>query len=303
MAVESGTQAFGEQIAAYGASGRNGGRCLGHGAASTAAAARRAYDGPAMASAPTIDLNSDLGEGYGVWRLADDSALLGIITSANVACGFHAGDPATMREAVITAASNGVAVGAHVSFPDRRGFGRRDMAIPPAQVSDDVVYQAGALDAIARAHGTRVTFVKPHGALYNRIAIDASMARAVVEAVGLLDGPPALVTLPGSAAQTAAREAGLTVVAEAFADRAYDRDGRLVSRDRPGAVISDPDLVTERALRVVTEHAVETIDGDVIELEAQTLCVHGDSPGSVALAGAIRAALERAGFTLAPCAA
>jgi len=255
-----------------------------------------------MASARTIDLNSDLGEGYGVWRLADDSALLGIITSANIACGFHAGDPSTMREAVVAAASGGVAVGAHVSFPDRRGFGRREMAIPPAEVRDDVVYQVGALDAIARAHGTRVSFVKPHGALYNRIAVDTAMARAVVEAIGALDGSLGLVTLPESAAHAAAREAGLSVVTEAFADRAYDRDGRLVSRDRPGAVISDPEAVAARAVRIASEHTVETIDGEIIELRAQTLCVHGDSPGSVALAATIRAALEGAGFMLAPAA-
>jgi UPF0271 protein len=253
-----------------------------------------------MAPGPTIDLNSDLGEGYGVWRLAEDSALLGIITSANIACGFHAGDPTTMREAVVAAAAGGVAVGAHVSFPDRRGFGRRDMAIPPAEVRDDVVYQVGALDAIARAHGTRVTFVKPHGALYNRMAVDATMAGAVVEAIGTLDGSLALVTLPGSAAHAAAQAQGLTVTAEAFADRAYDRAGRLVPRDRPGAVISDPEAVAARAVRIASEQTVEAIDGEVIELRAQTLCVHGDSPDSVALATAIRAALEDAGFTLAP---
>jgi UPF0271 protein len=253
-----------------------------------------------MSGRPTIDLNSDLGEGYGVWRLADDSALLGIITSANVACGFHAGDPTTMREAVTAAASNGVAVGAHVSFPDRRGFGRRDMAIPPHEVSDDVVYQLGALDALAQAHGTRVTFVKPHGALYNRMAVDRVLADAVVEAIGSFEKSLPLVTLPGSEAHAAARAAGLEAIAEAFADRAYDGDGRFVPRDRPGAVISDADTVAARAVRMATEHVVETVDGDVIELEAQTLCVHGDSPGSVALATAIRAGLERAGFTLAP---
>jgi 5-oxoprolinase (ATP-hydrolysing) subunit A len=252
-----------------------------------------------MPSPSTIDLNSDLGEGYGIWRLADDSALLGIITSANIACGFHAGDPSTMRAAVIAAVDGGVAVGAHVSFPDRRGFGRRDMTIPPSEVRDDVVYQVGALDAIARAHGTRVTFVKPHGALYNRIAIDAELAAAVAEAIASLDRTLALVTLPGSAAQAAARAAGLPTVAEAFADRAYDNAGRLVARDRPGAVITDPETVTARAVRMATEHVVETIDGAIVELEAQTLCVHGDSPGSVALASAIRAGLERAGFTLA----
>jgi UPF0271 protein len=255
-----------------------------------------------MAASPRIDLNSDLGEGYGVWRLADDSALLGIITSANVACGFHAGDPTTMREAVALAASRGVAVGAHVSFPDRRGFGRRDMAIPPAEVRDDVVYQAGALHAIAQAHGARVSFVKPHGALYHRITVDRELADAVVAAIGSLEGPPALVTLPGSEAEAAARAAGVPVIAEAFADRAYDRDGRLVSRERPGALISDPATVAARAVRIAAEHTVETIDGGAIELRAQTLCVHGDSPDSVALARAIRGALEGAGFTLAPAA-
>lgn len=254
-----------------------------------------------MSTQPTIDLNSDLGEGYGVWRLADDRALLGIITSANIACGFHAGDPTTMRESVTAAVQGRVAVGAHVSFPDRRGFGRRDMEIPLQEVTDDVVYQVGALDAVARAQGRRVTFVKPHGALYNRIAFDAEMAGAVVEAIGSLDDSLALVTLPGSAAHAAAERAGLTAISEAFADRAYDRDGRLVSRARPGAVISDPEAVTARAVRIATERTVETIDGAVIELEAQTLCVHGDSPGSVGLAIAIREGLEQAGLALAPC--
>jgi UPF0271 protein len=228
-----------------------------------------------------VDLNSDLGEGYGIWRMADDSALLEIITSANVACGFHAGDPTTMRESVQVAVDNGVTVGAHVSFPDRRGFGRRNMDLPAHEVIDDVTYQIGALDAIARAHGTRVAFVKPHGALYNRIAVDD--------------------TLPGSVAEAAGRRAGLQIITEAFADRAYDNDGRLVPRDRSGAVISDPDVVAERALRVATDGVITTVSGERIELTVQTLCVHGDSPGSVALAAAIRTRLTQAGITLSSC--
>jgi UPF0271 protein len=253
-----------------------------------------------MAPVRRIDLNSDLGEGYGIWRLADDDALLGVITSANVACGFHAGDPTTMREAVSVAARAGVAIGAHVSFPDRRGFGRRDMAIPATEVRDDVIYQVGALDAIARSCDARVTFVKPHGALYNRITVDPVLADAVTEAIAALDRGLALVTPPGSQAQRAARARRVPTVAEAFADRAYDRDGLLVPRDHPGAVISDPEAVSARAVRIATEHTVEAIDGTVIELAADTLCVHGDSPRSAALAAAIRGALEAAGFTLAP---
>jgi 5-oxoprolinase (ATP-hydrolysing) subunit A len=246
-----------------------------------------------------IDLNSDLGEGYGAWTMGDDEALLGIVSSANVACGFHAGDPQVMRRTVATAARSGVTVGAHVSFPDRRGFGRYDLKLPPSEVTDDVLYQIGALDAFARAAGIRVSYVKPHGALYNRIAIDTDLARAVVAAVGEYDPGPALLTLPGSAAAAAAEAAGIPVVAEGFADRAYTPDGRLVPRRESGAVLTDPDLVAARAVRMATEHTVTAIDGTDIPMPVASLCVHGDSPGAVRLAQAVRSGLTTAGVTIA----
>jgi UPF0271 protein len=247
-----------------------------------------------------IDLNSDLGEGYGAWTMGDDEALLGIVSSANVACGFHAGDPQVMRRTVATAARSGVTVGAHVSYPDQRGFGRYDLNLPPSQVTDDVLYQIGALDAFARASGTRVSYVKPHGALYNRIAIDADLAGAVVCAVREYDPGLALLTLPGSAAAAAAEAAGIPVVAEGFADRAYTPDGHLVPRREPGAVLTDPDLVAARAVRMATERTVTTIDGTDIPMPVVSLCVHGDSPGAVSLAQAVRSGLTAAGVTIAP---
>ncbi|TKA01172.1 LamB/YcsF family protein [Actinacidiphila oryziradicis] len=246
-----------------------------------------------------IDLNSDLGEGYGAWTMGDDDALLGIVSSANIACGFHAGDPQIMRRAAVTAAHRGVTIGAHVAFPDLRGFGRRNLDLPPQEVTDDVLYQIGALDAIARAYGTRVSYVKPHGALYNRIAIDAELAAAVVAALKDFDPTLALLTLPDSAASAAAESAGIASVAEGFADRAYTPDGRLVSRREPGAVLTDPEFVAARAVRMATEHTVTAIDGTDIRIPVASLCVHGDSPGAVNLAQAVRTALHEAGVTVA----
>ena len=245
-----------------------------------------------------MDLNSDLGEGYGRWTLGDDAALLEIVTSANVACGFHAGDPATIDRTVRTAVERGVAVGAQVSYPDLVGFGRREIDVPPGDLTADVLYQLGALEAFARAAGSRVRYVKPHGALYNRIVRDPVQAAAVAEAIRRYDPALPLLTLPGSAAAAAAAEAGIEAVGEGFADRAYTGDGRLVSRREPGAVLEDPGRVAARAARMATEGRVGTVDGGEVAVEVRSLCVHGDTPGAVELARAVRAALEAAGVVL-----
>ena len=245
-----------------------------------------------------MDLNSDLGEGYGRWTLGDDAALLEIVTSANVACGFHAGDPATIDRTVRTAVERGVAVGAQVSYPDLVGFGRREIDVPPGDLTADVLYQLGALEAFAKAAGSRVRYVKPHGALYNRIAGDPVQAAAVVEAIRRYDPALPLLTLPGSAAMQAAGEAGIAAVGEGFADRAYTAEGRLQSRREPGAVLHDPDQVAARALRMATEGRVETVGGGEVAVEIRSLCIHGDTPGAVAMAKAVRAALDRAGVRL-----
>jgi 5-oxoprolinase (ATP-hydrolysing) subunit A len=245
-----------------------------------------------------VDLNSDLGEGYGRWALGDDAAMLEVVTSANVACGFHAGDPATIERTVGTAVEHGVAVGAQVSYPDLAGFGRREIDVAPGDLTADVLYQLGALEAFAKAAGSRVRYVKPHGALYNRIARDPVQAAAVVEAIRRYDPALPLLTLPGSAAMEAAWEAGVPTVAEGFADRAYTGEGRLVSRREPGAVLHDPERVAARAVVMATEGRVETIDGGQVEVEVRSLCVHGDTPGAVDLARAVRAALEEAGVAL-----
>jgi UPF0271 protein len=245
-----------------------------------------------------VDLNSDLGEGYGNWALGDDAALLGVVTSANVACGFHAGDPATIDRTVGTATEHGVAIGAQVSYPDLVGFGRREIDVAPDDLTADVLYQIGALEAFARAAGSRVRYVKPHGALYNRIVRDPVQAAAVVEAVRRYDPTLPLLTLPGSAAMRAAQDAGIPSVAEGFADRAYTGEGRLVSRREPGAVLHDPERVAARAVVMATEGRVETIDGGEVAVQVRSLCVHGDTPGAVELARAVRAALEEAGVAL-----
>jgi UPF0271 protein len=245
-----------------------------------------------------LDLNSDLGEGYGRWALGDDAALLEVVTSANVACGFHAGDPATIDRTVRTAVERGVAVGAQVSYPDLVGFGRREIDVPPDELTADVLYQLGALEAFAKAAGSRVRYVKPHGALYNRIARDPVQAAAVVEAIRRYDPALPLLTLPGSVAMEAAGEAGIPSVGEGFADRAYTAEGRLVSRREPGAVLHDPEQVAARAVVMAIEHRVEAAGGEQVAVEVRSLCVHGDTPGAVDLARAVRTALEHAGVTL-----
>ncbi|MFG2003219.1 LamB/YcsF family protein [Spirillospora sp. NPDC048911] len=245
---------------------------------------------------PVIDINADLGEGFGVWELGDDLALLDVITSANVACGFHAGDPLIMRRVCAGAVERGVTIGAQVSYRDLAGFGRREMDVAAPELTAEILYQLAALDGIARAEDGRVAYVKPHGALYNRIVRDPVQARAVADAVRAYDPALPILTLPGSAVYKVAE--GLTVVAECFADRAYTPEGRLVSRREPGAVVHDPDAVAERAVRMAVAGTVVAVDGAEVPLKARSVCVHGDTPGAVELARAVRAALAGAGVTL-----
>lgn len=248
----------------------------------------------------TIDLNSDLGESYGAWRMGDDAAMLEVVSSANVACGFHAGDPAGILRTVKAAAERGVAIGAHVSYPDLAGFGRRDMDIAPADLTADVVYQIGALSGLAAAAGSKVRYVKPHGALYNRIAVDAVQGAAVIAALKAVDPTLVLMGLAGAPILDQARAAGLTAVAEAYADRAYTPAGHLVPRREAGAVLHDVSLIAARMVRLATEGVVEAIDGSVIRIDAQSICVHGDSPGAVVIAREVRGRLEAAGIAIAP---
>ena len=241
-----------------------------------------------------IDLNSDLGEGFGVWRLGDDDALLDVVTSANVACGFHAGDPSTMRRVCVAATERGVSVGAQVSYRDLAGFGRRFIDVDPVELADEVLYQVGALDACARAAGTVVAYVKPHGALYNAAVHHEAQARAVVDGVKAFADLPVL-GLPGSRLLAAAEAAGLRAVTEAFADRGYTPEGTLVSRREPNALLTDTAAVVDRALRLAEHGEVVAVDGTVLKIGAESLCLHGDTPGAVAHARAVRAALASAG--------
>lgn len=245
-----------------------------------------------------IDVNADLGEGFGIWELGDDLALLDVITSANVACGFHAGDPLIMRRVCAAAVARGVVIGAQVSYRDLAGFGRREMDVAAPELTAEILYQLAALDGIARTEGGRVAYVKPHGALYNRVSRDAEQAAAVADAVRAYDASLPLLTLPGSAVHDVAD--GLTVVAECFADRAYTPSGGLVSRREPGAVVHDEKAVVERAVRMAVDGTVVAVDGSEVALKARSICVHGDTPGAVALARSVRAALSGAGVALEP---
>jgi len=245
-----------------------------------------------------VDLNADLGEGFGIWTLGDDAGLLRIVTSANVACGFHAGDPSIIAAVCRDAAARGVAVGAQVSYRDLHGFGRRRMEVSPEELIADVVYQIGAVRALARMHGTDVTYVKPHGALYNVAAIDPAVATAVAVAVAAVDGTLPVLCQPGSALARAAQAAGLAAAAEGFADRAYLPDGRLAPRSEPGAVLHDAALIVRRSLQMALEGRVEAVDGTVIAMPVQSICVHGDTPGAVGIAAAVRAALTEHGAQL-----
>jgi UPF0271 protein len=247
-----------------------------------------------------IDLNADLGESFGRWRLGDDEALLRLITSANVACGFHAGDPATLVRTCTTAAERGVRIGAQVAYRDLAGFGRRFIDVSPEDLYADVLYQIGALDGIARSVGSRVSYVKPHGALYNTVVHHEEQAAAVVRAVAAVDAELPILGLPGSAILAAASSAGIPGVREAFADRAYTREGTLVPRTTAGAVLTDAAAIAQRALRMVTERRVQAIDGSVVRTDAESICVHGDSPDAVAMATAVRDALVSGGVELTP---
>ena len=245
-----------------------------------------------------IDLNSDLGESLGAWSMGDDAAMLDIVSSANVACGFHAGDPAGILATLKAAQARGVAVGAHVAYPDLIGFGRRAMDVASSDLVADVIYQIGALQGLAQAAGTSIGYVKPHGALYNTIAHDSAQARDVIAAIRAVDANLALVALAGSPLVRWAQDAGLRVVAEAFADRAYTPQGTLVSRREPGAVLHDSALVARRMLRLVRDGVVEAVDGSLARVQAQSICVHGDSPGAVEMARAVRMALESDGVVV-----
>ncbi len=236
---------------------------------------------------PSIDLNSDLGESFGTWKLGDDDALMSIVTSANIACGFHAGDPRTILETCRGAASKGVRIGAQVGYRDLAGFGRRFIDIEPADLTAEVLYQMGALDGLSQAAGSAIAYVKPHGALYNAIFTHREQARAVVEAVRSYDPTLPVLGLPGSVFLEEARAAGLRTITEAFADRAYTPLGELVPRRTAGAVLSDPALVAARVLRLVQHGTVEAIDGSTIEVTAESVCVHGDSPDAVEMARAV----------------
>lgn len=249
---------------------------------------------------PSIDINSDLGESFGAWSMGDDDAMLDIVTSANVACGFHAGDPAGILRTLKAAAARQVSIGAHVSYPDKVGFGRRNMDVASDELTADVIYQIGALQGLAQAAGTCVSYVKPHGALYNTIAHDRRQALAVIAAIRAVDPGLVLVALAGSSLIELAREEGLTCVAEAFADRAYTPEGTLVSRREPGAVLHDPQLIGQRMLRLVKEGTLEAIDGSITRIQADSICVHGDSPAAVAMARELRRVLEQANMQLQP---
>jgi 5-oxoprolinase (ATP-hydrolysing) subunit A len=248
----------------------------------------------------TVDLNADLGEGFGPYHLGAGAALMPLLTSANIACGFHAGDAMTMREAVAAAAKHGVVIGAHPGYPDLQGFGRRDLSATPAEITAYVIYQIGALDAVCRAGGVRLRYVKAHGALYNRAATDRVVADAIAEAIRLVDPSLMMLGLAGSQLIAAGDAAGLGTAAEAFADRAYARDGTLVPRSVAGAVIHDTEAVVARALRMVTTGSVTAIDGTDVAIRADSLCVHGDTPGAVALVRALRTHLDHHGVRVSP---
>ncbi|MDI9977984.1 5-oxoprolinase subunit PxpA [Rhodococcus sp. IEGM 1307] len=249
---------------------------------------------------PAIDLNSDLGESYGAWTLGDDLAMLKLVTSANVACGFHAGDPTTLSATCSAASELTVRIGAQVGYHDLAGFGRRFIDVAPRDLTADVVYQIGALDGLAQVSGSAVEYVKPHGALYNAIVHHREQARAVVAAVHSYDPTLPVLGLPGSVFLEEAEKAGLRTVTEAFADRAYTPEGTLVPRTTDGAVLHDPAVVAERVRRLVVDHTLEAVDGTVLAVTAESVCVHGDTPAAVEMATAIRSLLDTEGITVEP---
>ncbi len=247
-----------------------------------------------------IDLNSDVGESFGNWTMGDDAAVFQSVSSANVACGFHAGDPSGIAQTCRDAVAGGITIGAHVGYRDLAGFGRRFLDCSPTELADDVLYQLGALEALARSAGGTIRYVKPHGALYNTIVHHQAHAQAVVDAVKAFGGDLPLLLLPGSIALDKAEKAGLRGVAEAFADRGYTPDGTLVSRREPGAVLHDEAEVAERMVRLATDGVLRAVDGTDVRVEAESICLHGDTPGAVAMAAAVRAGLESAGVEIRP---
>lgn len=251
-------------------------------------------------AAPTIDLNADLGESFGVWRLGDDDAMLDTVTSANIACGFHAGDAATLARACHAAAQRGVRIGAQVGYRDLAGFGRRFIDVPPDELTAEIIYQIGALQALARAAGSVLSYVKPHGALYNTIVSHESQARAVAEAVHTVDPELPVLGMAGSVFFSHAERLGLRTVAEAFADRAYQPDGQLVSRREHNAVLSDVTEICERVASMVKTGRVTAVDGSTIAVRFESVCVHGDSPDAVQIARALRERLTADGVSVAP---
>lgn len=246
----------------------------------------------------TIDLNSDLGESFGQWSMGDDAAILTLVSSANVACGFHAGSPAGILATLKAAKAQSVVVGAHVAYPDLVGFGRRNMDVASDELTADVIYQIGALQGLARAAGTEVRYVKPHGALYNTIAHHERQALAVIDAILAVDPQLPLVGLAGSPVLALAQQKGLKTIAEAFADRAYHSDGSLVSRREAGSVLHDAGQVAQRMLQLITEGGVDSIEGKFTPIQADSICVHGDSPGAIAMAAEIRKLLESQGIAI-----
>lgn len=245
-----------------------------------------------------IDLNADVGESFGVYEIGGDAALMRSISSASVAAGFHAGDPSVLRATIRLAKAHGVAVGAHPGFADLVGFGRRALAVTPREAGDLVLYQVAAVAGVAAAEGVRLQHVKPHGALYNMAASDLELASAIARAVQAIDPSLILFGPPGSRLLEAGRAAGLRVAAEGFADRAYEPDGSLVSRHKAGSLIDDASIVVSRALRMITEHTVAAVDGTVVPLAVDTLCVHGDTPGAARLAANLRDGLDAAGIAV-----
>ena len=245
-----------------------------------------------------IDINSDVGESFGAYSIGHDAGLMRSITSANIAAGFHGGDPSVLRETIRLAKASRVAVGAHPGFPDLVGFGRRNLDVTPQEAEDLVLYQIAAVAGVAKAEGVALQHVKPHGALFNMAVRNAELSMAIARGVAAFDASLILFGLPGSEILKAGRAAGLRVAAEVFADRAYEADGSLASRRKPGSVIHDPDAVVARAIRMVRARTVVAIDGSDVALEADTICVHGDTPGSDVLAARIRAGLEAAGVTV-----
>jgi 5-oxoprolinase (ATP-hydrolysing) subunit A len=244
-----------------------------------------------------IDLNCDLGESFGAWTMGDDDAMFPLVSSASIACGFHAGDPATMLTACRSAVANGVAIGAHPAYRDLAGFGRRDMEVPAEQLHADVLYQVSALAGMAAHARGGVRYLKPHGALYNRIAVDLEVAEVIADVAASIGLP--VLGLPGSAIATACVTAGVRFVPEAFADRGYLADGTLAPRGLAGAVITDPEQVAARVVRMVVEGTIEAVDGTVLTVQAESVCLHGDTPGAAAIARAVRSALDAAGVEVA----